>query len=299
MSNLKFSDTKLGVSLSKKKKSKLLCLAASPTLSKDDLLERAKRRNLVKIPTVDNVIRESRKWVAENTMLIPLPLAVAGDWHIPHTNREWLELLLEVADIRKIQNLIINGDFFDQDQFKIWMDSGVRVDWDTELQAGKEVLEILMKQFNRIYLILGNHDIRIWRQLGSRFRVDHLFSQMIPLDLIGKKVFPAEIRYAKTEDEKWIICHPTNYSKQATKAPLDIVAVEHTNVIGGHGHHLGMAKDQSGKYWGVDCGGMFNHDSMTYNGSTIKSSHAKWSNGFCVINEKSELRLYGDDLEFS
>ena len=297
MKKLKFRECKKSISNSSNK-SKILKFSSVAGFTKDDLLKRAEKRNLIKIPTIDTVIKMSLEWIKDNTMYIPLPCLIVADFHIPHTSKEWLQLLCEISDIRKIKTLMIAGDFFDQDQFKIWMNTGVKVDWDTELQAGRELFECLLNQFEKIYFILGNHDIRIFRALGSIFDVKNLFYQLVPIDLVGVRVFPSNIKYAMTEDKNWIICHPSNYSKQTIKTPLDIIAIEHKNVICAHGHHFGSGNDQSGKYIGADCGGMFSQDSMTYNGSTVKSSHSKWKNGFVLINEKSDLKLYSDGYEW-
>lgn len=295
MGNLKMDEPKRGISKIPQNNSKVK-FSDPVRFNRNDLIQLGSKD--MSLPTIEKIILNSKQWIRENTILFPLPAIISCDWHIPHVSTEWFAIMCGIAEKRKIPNLIINGDFFDQDQFKIWLDSGSLVSWDSELQAGKEVFNKLLKQFRKIFIILGNHDERIFRKVETRFSAKHLFAQMISLPLLDDRVIVSNIKYCTSEDNKWIVCHPKNYSKAATIAPANIIAVEHKNVIGAHGHHLGMARDISGKYWAVDGGGMFSEDSMTYNGNTIKSNHAKWANGFVLLNENSELRLYGDDLEF-
>jgi len=53
---------------------------------------------------------------------------------------------------------------------------------------------------------------------------------------------------------------------------------------------------RNSKYLGIDGGGMFNEDSMLYKKISL-DLHPEFNNGFVLLNEKGEAKLYGDGLE--
>jgi len=268
----------------------------------------------VKSPDLGIIVRANEiceGWVNDQKQktIFDYPAIITCDWHIPHTSVEWSERLGRVAlsrkgDNERFPNLAIVGDFLDEASQTKFLSIGPTFTLDQELQIGSVVLNQLLNYFERIYINLGNHDMNLLKDLGkksesffSREYAEILFGRMLDSSLINTRVFISNLKWSESRDGKWLICHPDNYSKKGGNVPVEISEIYMKNVIGGHGHHLGMQRTKNGLFWGIDGGGMFNEDSMLYKIANI-TTHPKFNNGFVLLNERGEARLYGDGLEF-
>lgn len=59
-------------------------------------------------------------------------------------------------------------------------------------------------------------------------------------------------------------------------------AILHKNVACGHGHHIGYKHDVSGRYLGVDLGGMFDENKHEYLFKSGVTALPAWNPGFWV-----------------
>lgn len=80
----------------------------------------------------------------------------------------------------------------------------------------------------------------------------------------------------------WRLEHPKTFSKDAAKVAATAASIFHRNVACGHGHHIGFRHDASGKYLGVDLGGMFDADKQEYLHKTGITTLPAWNGGFRV-----------------
>jgi predicted phosphodiesterase len=255
------------------------------------------------LPVVDRVNKSFVEWLSPEILLIEYPVLVTCDWHVPHTSTEWVKKLLVVQKSRKVPNLVINGDFLDEAGSSKFVEMGPNIPLEEELSVGSILLNGLLNYFERIYIVLGNHDMNLLKDFGkkaeaffSKRYAKILFGEMVDPNLFDTRVFVSCLKWCETVDRKWLICHPDAYSKIGSSIPVKVGQLKGKNVIGGHGHHLAMAKTENGLFWGIDGGGMFNDESMIYKIAHI-TLHPEFNNGFVLLNEKGEAKLYGDGLE--
>lgn len=249
-----------------------------------------------KFPVTMDIQQQSLSFLQRETFHIPYPAIVTGDRHIPWTSLHWHEYMMDVAKRRGIKTLIESGDYFNQDVFAFWFQNYqplINLDWEAEVDSATEIMNDLLSWFDNIYIIIGNHDLRIWRKVG-RGQDFRLLFRMITQD---PKVHICNLPYcyAGPEDE-YMIVHPKSYSQISTATPKRLTEKFHKHIIGAHGHFLGVDYDRSGKYMAVASGGLFDYDTILYTHASI-TTHDLWVNGFCVLNERGELRLYGPGLE--
>lgn len=224
------------------------------------------------------------------------PCIVTGDRHLPFMSLEWHKKLMEVAKHRGIKTLIESGDYFNQDVFSHWFQPYqpyVGLDWSKELKSATEIMDDLLSWFDKIYIITGNHDLRIWRAVGRGQDMNTIF-RLVTAD---PRVKVSNLPYCYAgDDDEFMIVHPKSYSQITTATPKKLSEKFHKHIIGAHGHFFGLDYDKSGKFLAVASGGLFNYDSLLYVHASI-TTHDAWKNGFCVINDKGKVRLYGDVLE--
>lgn len=249
-----------------------------------------------KFPMTMDIQQQSLSFLQQETFHIPYPAIITGDRHIPFTNLAWHEYMMKVAKRRGIKTLIESGDYFNQDVFAFWFQSYqplINLDWEAEMMSAEEIMDDLLSWFDNIYIIIGNHDLRIWRKVGrgQNFR---LIFKLITQD---PRVHISNLPYcfAGPKDE-YMIVHPKSYSQISTSTPKKLTEKFHKHVLGAHGHFFGVDYDRSGKFMAVASGGLFDYDTILYTHASI-TTHDLWVNGFCVLNERGELRLYGPGME--
>lgn len=254
------------------------------------------RREAETFLTTQQINSEFETFINREQFHVPFPCVVTGDRHIPFLSLDWHKKLMSVAKARGIKTLIESGDYFNQDMFSHWFkmyQPNVGFSWDDEVASATEVMEDLLSWFEKIYIITGNHDLRIWRAVGQGCSMNTIFRMVTADPRVCVSNLP--YCYAGPSDE-FMIIHPKSYSQISTSTPKKLCEKFHKHVLGAHGHFFGLDYDKSGKYMAVATGGLFNYDTILYVHSNI-TTHDLWINGFVVINDDGKVRLYGSGLE--
>lgn len=245
--------------------------------------------------TTSKVNQTVTDFISRETFHIPFPCMVTGDRHTPFINLEWHKKLMKVAKERNIKTLIESGDYFNQDCFSSWFPEygpPIIYSWAAEVDSATEVMADTLSWFDNIYIIMGNHDKRVWRKVGMGQDLSLLF-RMITSD---PRVHVSNLPYCYAGNDTFMIVHPKTYA-QTTSATAKKLAEKHRkHVIAAHGHFLGLDYTRCGKYLCIDSGGLFNYDTILYIHASI-TTHDHWQNGFVVINEEGKVHLYGTGLE--
>ena len=103
---------------------------------------------------------------------------ITSDWHIPHYDKEMLSLLLNTAKENNTQELIIAGDLLNLDIISRYVNRDAPVTIDEELREAREVINILLEQFNKITVIPGNHERRIISRLQTPLSFSAFFNMI-------------------------------------------------------------------------------------------------------------------------
>lgn len=124
----------------------------------------------------------------------------------------------------------------------------------------KKHLAQLIKQFDNVVWIVGNHEGRILRQMQS---------PVLPLDL--KKMFvgdepkisiaPYYYALVNSNGEAWRIIHPKSAGRDDPQVYASKLLC---HVVMAHSHHWNLGKDRSGKFFAISTGAMVDERRLAY-----------------------------------
>ena len=219
-----------------------------------------------------------------------------GDSHLPLIHEEFTEHMFDIALAFKTKTLILAGDLFDQIIFSHFPTAFTKemLSWEEEKERAKLFFQTLKKVFDKIYIIIGNHDIRILRVLKGQ----ETFKSLIEPLLDDKSKFIIS-DYPQIElNNKWIFFHPKSYSQTSMNVTRKLCNIHKKHCVTAHGHFSGLAFDVSDTYYAIDVGGILDRDKVAYIHRSI-TTHPKWNKGFLIVrNDCPYLFTKGADWEF-
>lgn len=214
---------------------------------------------------------------------------VTSDWHVPHHHEELVDQLIAVAQRLGIRQLVINGDFLNEDAFSRWKAHPFNVGWKVEKQIAQALLERLCETFDRIYYILDNHDRRIiaTHERSQDFDEADLLDLLVTATTRGK--IRASIYYHYVIVNKtWRVTSPKEYRRQKLALANRVAQMQHMHTIVGGDHLFGLGMDDSGRYVIASNMCMVNQAEVPY--VRVKdTTYPNWNPGFYAIIEN---RLY-------
>lgn len=252
----------------------------------------------------ENTRRRLREWTVGNGIPVSqtpnyesMVLGVEGDalilsdLEIPDHDAEILELARRIAKKLKIPNLILNGDLLAFDGMSKFLSVLPRTTGTgNDIQTAKRVLTPLGKPFKRVYVLNGNHCLRIMWATHGELTLADLLADAIP----DAEITPFSRIDLNSGGEEWLIAHPDNYSRVPGAVARDIAEIEHKNVVCGHTHHLSMSIDKSGTYTCID-GGHCRDERRTLYKVAKANRYPKWAAGFTVIRNGKPY-LFGKSI---
>jgi len=219
---------------------------------------------------------------------------VFSDAHAPYYDEVYVNRLLFVADKFKVKKAVSVGDTLDMDFAKIFYDPE-KSDLDTEI-VRTEPLLMGLQYFDKVYFMRGNHENRIGRMTDGKIQAQHIFK------LFGEKTFCEKFTYIPNTrlmiGKNWLLTHPKNYSQISGSVAVRLAEKYHRHVINAHGHFIALRYDRSGKFMGIDLGGLFKHEKVKYIHDST-TTHPQWNPGFGMIyNDKFYHFHEGTDWDF-
>jgi len=225
---------------------------------------------------------------------------VTSDWHIPFYDPVLADKMLILCQKWRppIKDLVIGGDFYDFSGASKWFDADpdiVRTIED-DLTDGETILNRLAEWFDRIILIRGNHENRLYTgRLSKEVSFDRL-SRMMAL-------IPDKVTFSKWPicivNDRWRVTHPKAFWKNPLSLARELASIHLQHIIMAHGHGMAVGRDKSGTFLAVDSGGMMDPTKIEYV-SMEDTAHAKWCPGFLIIDDE-KLHAFNDswtDWEF-
>jgi hypothetical protein len=217
------------------------------------------------------------------------PPQIEGDWavcsdvHVPHYSELWISRIIEKSKELDVKNLFISGDFYNFESSSTWPiseDSYVSVG--DEKKEGLELIKHLRIFFDRIMIIPGNHDLRLWRAENKaqkgRWKWEHLVEEFYE----GAEVHSVPYTEANLNGQTNIV-HAKNYSHIPVRVAARLANENlHSNVISSGGHEVGIVQEKSGRYWGADLGHMMDVGLIAYYKCSVNLFPA-WKNGFIIV----------------
>lgn len=184
-------------------------------------------------------------------------------------DKNWVDLKhngLSDNDESKLWDFANSLSSSKQEQFaELIVSLGKREEHDgasTELKVAKKAIRAFEQQFERIDLVLGNHEGRLLRALGTALSPKELTSLLqIKDDDPRWRTAPYYYSVLISGKEKFQIEHPRNTGKfSATR----LVNKYHCHVIMGHSHQLNYTFDTSGKYYAIETGHCVDENRLPY-----------------------------------
>lgn len=94
---------------------------------------------------------------------------IANDFHEPYARRQLYKEILLMPEVQKIDTAILNGDIGQFDVASKWIvDSDDIIE--TTLNKMSELLEVTASRFKKVYIIPGNHDLWVQRELNKSIK---------------------------------------------------------------------------------------------------------------------------------
>ena len=263
--------------------------------------EKFKRESLIDNSDLERYVHEPR---------LNGDYLVLFDPHYPLHHTQCHEYAMGMCRKWNITKCVIGGDALDLDCFKNYPDHHPDVaSWKVEKTLLRFPLEWLATEFKRVDLILGNHELRMWKRLLGKGDQEDVF------DLVLADLKPSLRRRVKYYiypvaiiNNSWIIDHPNMTSVIQGRVPERLSAkymVKHVmqlvkngvqpqneqlGYISGHGHMGGEGQDISGEFQIAD--GMVTCDPDLFGYHKLKrSARPEWRVGFNIIRNNYLYRF--------
>jgi hypothetical protein len=216
---------------------------------------------------------------------------IAGDFHAPCYSKIWCDRILALSERFGIKRLIVGGDGLDMGAFSGW-GPNVDVPWEKESLITAGWLWKLYHHFDEIWWLRGNHCKRVRRKTDGQIG----FQDLLPSILCRyathtNQVFtfdPARLRmsdYPFCEiDGEWRVVHPKQYSKIPLRIPNSLALKYRKHIISLHGHHAAKGWCDDGKHIVIECGGVFDEETVQYV-MTEMTNHPAWNPGFAIYQD--------------
>lgn len=187
---------------------------------------------------------------------------ICGDVHIPCTDWSLAERMCEVAVRRKIDTLFVIGDFWNLDALSRYDHIAPPCPLAVELDMGSRLMMRWRQVFSRIVVRLGNHDVRLHKQVAGG--VSH--EMMTSFLDAGHGVEYAPYGHVEilSGGQRWRATHPSAYSRLKLRTADDLAQKYQCNVISWHEHHAGKTRDKYNRYTIINGGGLFDADKFAY-----------------------------------
>lgn len=196
------------------------------------------------------------------------PLTLFGDWmvigdiHVPTCDYEFAALPAAVAKKHKVKNLLVAGDLYNMDHFSVYPKRIDHASWHQERQAAMHLMAEWTRQFDRVVLLMGNHERRLEKVAEGAFDDSDIFA-----GLLGSgKVETSDYGWCviETPTGKWRATHPRNYSVNQLSVADTLAQKYQQHIIGHHEHHLAIGWDRFKNYIVINNGGLFDVGKMAY-----------------------------------
>lgn len=204
-----------------------------------------------------------------NTVQLGTPLdlrgvfMVIGDIHVPTVDYEFACLVSRVAEKHGIKRLVIGGDVFNMDAFSSY-DTVVAVpSWAQERDAARLLFKQWTQDFERIYIIMGNHDRRMQKWAAGNIGPDDIFGMVTSSDKLTISNF-GHLTINTTGDYPWRVTHSHNYSVNQLTVAGEMANKFQSNIISHHEHHLAKGYDRWKRFIIVNNGGLFDESKLAF-----------------------------------
>ena len=211
---------------------------------------------------------------------------IMGCVHIPFTNTDFMNAVLNCASTLNVKGLIFNGDFLDLNTLSFY-DKGKNplggISLGYEYDEGNKMLDkiesVLPKDIEKHFLY-GNHEDRFWRHMSTVDFAKLKGAIKNPTEALNLKNRGYKVYEDWCNDEIVLgdltIIHGEFCGVHTAKAHLDTYK---KNMLFAHTHRTQMYRE--GEHVAYNIGSMADFKSKAF-GYASKSMKKKWSNGMAI-----------------
>ncbi|MHA2069804.1 MAG: metallophosphoesterase [Candidatus Thorarchaeota archaeon] len=191
---------------------------------------------------------------------------VLSDVEAPFHDASWCSDLVTLAKHWGIDTVILAGDFLHFSSLskftKSMMSSSdndyefsedAEVEISDEVEAAASFGDVLLDNFDRLIMILGNHEKRLTKRLAVATRVNLLRQVLGYRHEKRFEVYPYYFCIVEASSGMWRVSHPANYSVIPVRVASRLADKYQCNYISGHGHDYGETMSVSG-FYAAACG---------------------------------------------
>lgn len=220
-------------------------------------------------------------------------IMVTADAHVPkHDPALFAEVLAQAVE-EGIEELVHAGDLMDMEEFSRFGIDDQTSSFGRNIKATGKLLRLIADTGVHQWWTMGNHEQRLFRAL-PQLNMRLLASMAGVDDLIdaGKlSVSDSTVLHASVGN--WMIVHPAAYGSTPGVVPGKLATRFQRNVISGHEHHWGMGMDETGQFYHVSTGGMFDSRLHKYYNMNI-TGHRTWVSGYVTLHRGRPMLYRGD-----
>src|SRR5690606_27945592 len=233
------------------------------------------------------------------------PVGLCSDLHLPLMDADLFAQLLGALERHRCREAALVGDLFDQEAFSSHP-PGLRTpsaDFQVELELARRTLLALLAHVDRLYLLPGNHDVRVLRVLKYQLGMLDLVRVILPeagllrggtgtVRVAGKDRELVVSRLPRLElrvyDQPWVLLHPASYSKVRGRTATLFADQEASHVAIGHVHHFHQGLSTNGRWHALELGGLFNPKLLSYVHEGPKPGTAM-TQGFFILGPEGPI----------
>jgi len=221
-------------------------------------------------------------------------LAIISDLHLPYIHIPFTLYFMDIAREHGCKELLIAGDMFDQAMFSVFK-SSLKSTWEQESKGVEKCLLMLLEQFDKITIIMGNHDARLLRLLNYELQ----FTDVVCMVMQDARLHISQRPMAMINPgpEQWMVSHPKSYRQISGQVGKDMAAKHLCHQVITHGHLTCHTFDRSGRFHCIDIGGLVHYEKCEYVMQQL-TTHPKWVNGFLLLLDNEPLLFTGLDKGF-
>lgn len=211
--------------------------------------------------------------------IVDNPITIMSDIHFPVYDHVVINRMIIVSLIFGSKTLITGGDVLDSDWASVYVDKTGST-FEDELNSLENGLNVLLRTFDKIYMIEGNHEFRVKRLTNMQIKSDHLRKLLNNDDRI--RISEHWFCHVDNCGVKWEIVHLDKTRKQQLSAAdeLSTHSLRNTIVCGDHMFNVGMSK--SGNFAVAQLG--YGGDKYRMRYKMIKrTTHSEWTGGFGIL----------------
>lgn len=209
---------------------------------------------------------------------------VIGDVQLPTTDYDFAMLPAMIAKkyLRKSRKLLIAGDFYNMDAWSKYPNLIPTPSWEQERESARNLLAIYAQTFDEMWMLCGNHEHRILKQLDGQYDINDVLAASLPSGKVKATVL--DRCRVNTSNGVYTIVHGSNYSKKSLNNADELAQKYQTHIISHHEHHLAIGLDRFDRYFIVNNGGLFDQKKMSYV-QLGTNTCANMSQGFTMVRE--------------